>query len=151
MLSWVNSAMISPRYMTSRRSESDMTSLRSADSSRTPAPWSRRATIALWTNSIAPTSTPRVGWLTMSSSGSLANSRAMMTFWTFPPESVPIGVAVVAPRTSNRAMSSRAKACAPRELTQPWRATGGVRCVGMRFSATERLGPEPTASRSSGM
>lgn len=62
IVSCVNSEMIRPRCMTrSGRSDRLMTSLRSAETRRTPAPRSRAATRTLWTNSIAPTSTPRVG------------------------------------------------------------------------------------------
>ena len=137
--------------MTSSRSDRDMTSLRSAEESRTPAPRSRAATSALCTNSIAPTSTPRVGWLTISSRGSASNSRAMTTFCMFPPERELTGVLGVAPRTSKRRMSRWARERTPRPLTQPKRATGGLRCVAARFSATDRPGAVPSAYRSSGM
>ena len=51
------------------------------------APRSRSRTSALCTNSMAPTSRPRVGCTAMSRSGSRETSRAMMTFCWLPPES----------------------------------------------------------------
>ena len=56
------SATIAPSYMTSIRSESDRISSSSSETSNTPLPRSRASTSCRWTNSIAPTSSPRVGW-----------------------------------------------------------------------------------------
>ena len=106
IVSWVNSEMIAPRWMTSSRSDRLITSLRSAEISRTPAPRSRAETSALWTNSIAPTSTPRVGWAIRSTAGSDSNSLAMTTFCMLPPDKVPTGVVVFAPRMSKVLISA---------------------------------------------
>ena len=48
--------------------------------------------IRLCTNSIEPTSRPRVGWLAISSVTFRPTSRARMTFCWLPPDSVPTGV-----------------------------------------------------------
>ena len=56
----------------------------------TPRPLSRSATSCLWTNSIAPTSRPRVGCTARRASGSRCSSRAMISFCWFPPESAPL-------------------------------------------------------------
>ena len=53
--------------------------------------------------SIDPTSSPRVGWLAISSRMGRENSRATMTFCWFPPERVLVGVATDEVRTSNSA------------------------------------------------
>ena len=52
------------------------------------------------TNSIEPTSKPRVGWLTIISFTSRLISLATTTFCWLPPDSVPAGVAVDVVRTS---------------------------------------------------
>src|SRR5574337_1002540 len=99
----------------------------------------------LCTNSMAPTSTPRVGWETISSLGFDANSRAMMTFCILPPDSVEIVVSGAAPRTSNLAMRLRAKERMLLMDNQPNFAIGGVRWVAAMLSATLRPGPAPSS------
>ena len=71
------------------------------------------------TNSIDPTSRPRVGWLASSSLTSRPTSRARMTFCWLPPDSVPTGASIDWVRMSN-------------SLT--------------RFSATARISPSLRAS-----
>ena len=61
-------------------------------------------------NSIAPTSTPRVGWAAMMTSGSPESSRARMAFCWLPPE-------------SERALAS---------------GSGGLTSYALRFSAARR-------------
>ena len=82
-----NSATISPSYMTRIRSESDRISSSSRETSRTARPSSRSSMSRRWTNSIAPTSRPRVGCAAMSTFGSRSTSRASDTFCWLPPES----------------------------------------------------------------
>ena len=72
----------------------------SADTSSTAAPASRISTMRWWMNSIEPTSSPRVGWATMSSRGSPDSSRAMITFCWLPPDSVATGAWMLGVRTS---------------------------------------------------
>src|SRR6059058_5813824 len=59
----------------------------------TARPWSRASTRRRWTNSIAPTSRPRVGCAAISTRGSRATSRAITTFCWLPPESADARVA----------------------------------------------------------
>ena len=49
-------------------------------------PLSRRSSRRWWMYSMAPTSTPRVGWATMMTSGFSLNTRAMTTFCWLPPD-----------------------------------------------------------------
>ena len=58
-----------PSYMTRIRSESDRISSSSKETSRIARPSSRSSTSRRWTNSIAPTSRPRVGCAAMRTSG----------------------------------------------------------------------------------
>ncbi len=69
----------------------------------TATPWSRSSTIRRCTNSIEPTSRPRVGWLASSSRTRRPTSRARITFCWLPPDSVPTGVSIEEVRTSNSA------------------------------------------------
>ena len=82
-----------PSRGTSRRtrSASASTSSSSVEPSRTAVPWSRSSTIRLCRNSIAPTSTPRVGWLATSTDRGRLSSRARMTFCLLPPDRLEIG------------------------------------------------------------
>ncbi len=66
----------------------------------TATPLSRWATICLCTNSIEPTSRPRVGWLASSTLLSLLISLATITFCWLPPDRVPAGVCTEVVRTS---------------------------------------------------
>ena len=58
---------------------------------RTATPRSRCSTMRRCTNSMEPTSSPRVGWLASSNRTSRLISRARMTFCWLPPDSVPTG------------------------------------------------------------
>ena len=71
-----NSPTISPSYMTRMRSESERTSSSSSETSRTARPSSRSSTSRRCTNSIAPTSSPRVGCAAIRTLGSRSISRA---------------------------------------------------------------------------
>src|SRR5204863_389506 len=77
--------------MTRIRSESERISSSSSETSRTARPSSRSSTRRRWTNSIAPTSRPRVGWAAISTRGSRSISRASTTFCWFPPDSAADG------------------------------------------------------------
>ena len=111
-----------------------------------------RRTMRRCTNSIEPTSSPRVGWATISSFSGRDSSRASTTFCWLPPESVdaaaarrrradvelrhPLGRRCARwPPGSARALT-RTAACRYRSST--------------RFSATEKAPTSPSCSRSSG-
>src|SRR5262245_15384039 len=69
--------------------------------SRTPRPaafWSR---ICFHTNSIAPTSNPRVGWAAIRSLGSVSSSLARISFCWLPPDSVEAVTSTLRARMSN--------------------------------------------------
>ncbi|NDI18960.1 MAG: hypothetical protein EBY89_04215, partial [Actinobacteria bacterium] len=74
------SATIVPRYITSNRSESAMTSSSSVLTINTAVPASRSSTMREWMYSIDPTSTPRVGCEATDTLRSRLNSLATMTF-----------------------------------------------------------------------
>ncbi len=74
----------------------------------TATPWSRCCTMRRCTNSIEPTSRPRVGWLATSTLCSRPSSLARMTFCWLPPDSVPTGVSAEVVRTSNSCTRSAA-------------------------------------------
>ena len=61
----------------------------------------RFSMMRVWMNSMAPTSTPRVGWAMMSTGESKENSRATTTFCILPPDMEPTAVSMPAPRMSN--------------------------------------------------
>src|ERR1041385_2870591 len=78
--------------MTRIRSDSDRISSSSSETSSTALPLSRCSTRRRWTNSIAPTSSPRVGWAAIRTLGFRVTSRAITTFCWLPPESAAAGV-----------------------------------------------------------
>ena len=84
------------------------TSSRSADESSTAQPELRFSMMRVWINSIAPMSTPRVGWDITSAGVSYENSRATTTFCMLPPDIEPTSVSTPAPRMSKRSYSSDA-------------------------------------------
>ena len=99
-----NSPTISPSKMTRMRSESeDLLELERDEQHARPS--SRSSTSRRWTNSIAPTSRPRVGCAAISTLGLRSISRARMTFCWLPPESPPARVCGPPPRTSNSRIS----------------------------------------------
>ena len=130
------------------RSERLSSSSRSSDISRMAAPSPRRASSSVRTYSLAPTSSPRVGWETTSTCGSRDSTRARSTFWMLPPESV-------ATRSSGRAlmakrsMSSSAWASMRLRSSRPPGAKSSM-CSRTRLSATGRSSTR-LAWRSSGM
>src|SRR5262249_13639057 len=122
-----NSATTSPSNMTRMRSESERISSSSRETSRTALPSSRSSISRRWTNSIAPTSSPRVGWAATSTRGSRSISRARMTFCWLPPERAPPGVSGPPPRTSNSRIRRRAISTRRLGKSQPKRESGGLR------------------------
>ena len=98
-----------PSNMTTMRSDSAWISSSSTETSRIALPRSRSATISLWMNSIAPMSTPRVGWPTSSTSGSRSISRAMTIFCWLPPEKLAVLRSQDGGRMSNRSIEARAR------------------------------------------
>ena len=90
-----------PSKMTRIRSESERISSSSSETSRMPRPSSRSSTSRRCTNSIAPTSRPRVGCAAISTFGLRSISRASTTFCWLPPERPPARVCGPPPRTSN--------------------------------------------------
>ena len=95
--------------MTSTRSVSERISSSSSETSSTPRPASRCAISCEWTNSIAPTSSPRVGCAAISTFGSSAISRAITTFCWLPPESDSASASHEPPRTSYSSSSGAAR------------------------------------------
>src|SRR5690606_22923233 len=69
-----------PRYMTTMRSAKALISSSSVDTMSTGTPWSRSWTMRRCTNSIDPTSSPRVGWAATNSLSGRDSSRATTTF-----------------------------------------------------------------------
>ena len=94
------SSTIRPSYMTRMRSARSRISSSSNETSSTAQPASRCSTRRRCTNSIAPTSRPRVGCAASSRRGSDWISRASTTFCWLPPESARAGVSGPPPRTS---------------------------------------------------
>src|SRR5690606_23005572 len=80
------SPTILPSNITRMRSARERISSSSTETSRIALPASRILMIWLWMNSMAPISTPRVGWPTTSTSGSRSISRASTIFCWLPPE-----------------------------------------------------------------
>src|SRR5262249_50560366 len=121
------SPTICPSYMTRIRSDSERISSSSSETSRIARPSSLSATSRRWTNSIAPTSRPRVGCPAMRTVGLRSISRARTTFCWFPPESAPAGVCGPPPRTSNSLSNLRARAIRRPGNIQPNLESGALR------------------------
>ena len=121
-----------PSYMTRIRSESESTSSSSSETSRTARPSSRSSTRRRWTNSIAPTSRPRVGCAAISTLGSRSISRATTTFCWLPPESAP------AVRLRAAAADVELLDQPPRPLDQPLREEPPEARVGRLAVVVER-------------
>ena len=92
-----------PSNMTRMRSASARISSSSTETSRIALPASRISIRRRWMNSMAPMSTPRVGWPTSSRSGSCSISRASTIFCWLPPEKAAVRRAGLRGRTSNAA------------------------------------------------
>src|SRR6266508_2702651 len=141
-----------PRYITAIRSASANTSSSSVATSSTAVPRSRSEITRAWMNSVEPTSTPRVGWLAISSFSGRDISRATITFCWLPPDRVPASVSPDMHRTSNSTIrcspASRIAAGfkATPEAYGDWSNTSST-----RFSATEKSFTRPSWLRSSGM
>ena len=117
----------------------------------TATPWSRCWTIRRWTNSMEPTSRPRVGWLAISTLCSRPTSLARMTFCWLPPDSVPAGVAGEPVRTSNSSIRAAAFVRIAGRFRLMPEANGGRSYMSRtRFSATENEPTRPSSLRSSG-
>src|SRR5436305_824188 len=91
------------------RSESERISSSSSEMSRIARPLSRSSTRRRCRYSIAPTSSPRVGWAAISTFGFREISRAAITFCWFPPERPPARVSAPPPRLSNSLISFLAR------------------------------------------
>ncbi len=103
------------------------------------------------TNSIEPTSSPRVGWLAMSTLCSRPSSLARITFCWLPPDSVPTGACAEVVRTSNSCTRSAALlAIAPRLRLMPEAKGGWLYASSTMLSATEKSPISPSSCRSSG-
>ena len=74
-----------PAFITITRSASARISSSSDDTTSTAPPASRIARSRPWMNSMAPMSTPRVGWPTSSTLGCGSASRASTSFCWLPP------------------------------------------------------------------
>src|ERR671924_379799 len=146
------SATIRPSYRTRMRSASESTSSISSEIRSTARPSSRSSTSRRWTNSIAPTSRPRVGCAAISTLGSRVTSRATTTFCWFPPDSADARVSGPPPRTSNSRSRRRAQLMIRRGHNQPKRENGcSSKSCKARFSARENSSTRPRRWRSSGM
>src|SRR5690606_30984077 len=106
------SPTIWPSNITRMRSASERISSSSTETSRIALPASRILMIWLWMNSMAPISTPRVGWPTISTSGSRSISRARTIFCWLPPEKLAVLRSALAGRMSNFSIWRRASALA---------------------------------------
>src|SRR6185312_7150175 len=152
LTSGVCSATIRPSYMTRMRSESDRISSSSKLTSRMATPSSRTATSRWWTNSIAPTSSPRVGWAATRIRRVPDISRATTTFCWFPPEREPARVSGPPPRTSYSLRRRRARSAMARGRRKPHREAGAWRTSRRpRFSARVKSSTSPRRWRSSGI
>ena len=120
------SPAIRPRYMTPMRSARPRTSSSSVETSTTAAPRSRSATMRRCTNSIEPTSSPRVGWATTSSrAAATARARARPSAGCRRTASTP-APAVEVVRTSN---SSTRVSRVARDRVELQRRAGGERAA----------------------
>ena len=124
--------------MTRMRSESERISSSSSETRKTARPLSRCSTSLRCTNSIAPTSRPRVGWAAIRTFGLPSISRASTTFCWLPPESAEAGVVGVPPRTSNSRRSRRARSSIVPSLRKPLREFGGAGSRAARGSRSAR-------------
>mmetsp|Transcript_6590 Transcript_6590/g.27248 ORF Transcript_6590/g.27248 Transcript_6590/m.27248 type:complete len:448 (-) Transcript_6590:5333-6676(-) len=120
-----SSPVMRPAFMTTTRSASARISSSSLLTSSTAQPASRRARSCLWMNSMAPMSTPRVGWPTSSTVGCSPISRARISFCWLPPENL------LEPRFSSRGRTSKrscicfvASRIAAWFMAAPWRYLG---------------------------
>ena len=76
-------------------------------------------------NSIAPMSTPRVGWPTSNTPGAWPSSRASTSFCWLPPEKLALSNFSLRGRTSKRSIMSTVAACMCGWFIQPWRQYSG--------------------------
>ena len=143
---------IDPRYMTAMRSASATTSSSSVETTITGTPESRASTILVCTNSIDPTSSPRVGCAATNSLSSRLSSRASTTFCWLPPESRPTCVPMPWARTSNSFTFSSANSASVLSCSVPYLTNGAPSLrSSMRFSAIVNSAISPSSLRSSGM
>ncbi len=127
-----------PSYITRIRSLRPKISSSSNEISSTARPASRWAISCLCTDSIAPTSSPRVGCAASSSCGFSSISRASTSFCWFPPESARAGAVGEPPRTSKRSISPLTRVSIAAGLSQPRRDIGGALVVVQRAVLGER-------------
>ena len=140
-----------PRYITAMRSASATTSSSSVDTTMTGIPASRACTIRLCTNSIEPTSSPRVGCAATSSRKSRLSSRASTTFCWLPPDNRPTSVSVPCARMSNSVIFSSANCSRSLNWSDPARTNGAPEDrFSIRFSLIVNSATKPSSVRSSG-
>ena len=115
-------------------------------------PRSRCSIKRLWMYSVAPMSTPRVGWHASKTFGFAESSRARITFWIFPPERLDVGVStlgVLTPKSSTN--FSQCLLIAPK-ASMPRRVNFLDPCsTSNRFSPTVNSAIAPSFMRSSEM
>src|SRR5579859_7481337 len=146
------SPMISPRCSTMIRSLSDRISSSSVEMYRMPAPRARCSSRRPSTNSVAPTSSPRVGCAARISTGARDSSRARTTFCWLPPESVRALTSGPATRMSNSLMRSSALSRMAAQRSSPSLTNGALEnSLATRFSLTVKSSTRPTRCRSCGM
>ena len=101
---------------------------------------------------MAPTSTPRVGWLAISTESGRDSSRASTTFCWFPPDSAETVLSMDWVRMSNsptRVLRVAAR-MAFRSRATPRAYGGSSKWFSTRFSATVKVPTNPSCLRSSG-
>ncbi len=113
----------------------DLASRSTAEISNTPRPAAFCSRIWVQTNSIAPTSSPRVGCAASKSFGSVSSSRARINFCWSPPDSAPAVTSMLLARTSNSRTSFRARSLIVRSDRTPNLTNGASSCrPSTRFS-----------------
>ena len=122
--------------MTRMRSQSDISSSRSAETTKTARPSSRIATSSRWIDSIAPMSTPCDGCSAMISRASRVSSRASWTFCWLPPESAPAGVVLAC--AAHIECADQLAASAPRRRGGQERAPAEARQMADRHVLPDR-------------
>src|SRR5690606_22199290 len=141
-----------PSYMTRMRSESAITSSSSVETSSTAWPASRMRISSPWMKSIAPISTPQVGFSAMMSGVARVISRPTTSFCLLPPDMVEASADGPATRMSKRRMMSRANsAMAPRRRNGPLAKPPRSSRPALAFSLTVAASASPMRCRSSGM
>src|SRR5581483_552716 len=129
-----------PRESTAIRSQISSSSSRSVEMTSAAPPARASPRIMSRTVAVVFTSRPYVGLWKTTTFGSNDSSRASITFWMFPPDSVPARVLTLGVRTSNRCTSSPAVCSIGPRCMRPKRQNG--RCP-MRLRKRLRLTLSP--------